>query len=594
VIQFRMHSKRITILLGLSLAPILLAHATNWQVAEHEPLGGESADGTVQHPFATISQAAAKAAPGDTVTIRDGIYREQITVKQSGSPEAPIIFTTSPGAHVVVTGADAITGWQKVPGETPIYRVPWTHKFIGWTKNMTHPDDEYHRLIGRCEQVAIDGYLFRQVLAVDQLAPGAFFADTENQALEVWDSGYQDLNKVLVEASVRAELFHVDGDYVAVRGLNFRFAANMAQHGAVVLEGNHDTLEDCTFESMNSSGATITGTNQVIRHCIFRDNGQLGFGANGAHNLLLTECRVENNNTKNFSRGWEAGGDKLVLCRDAVIERSQFLRNRGTGIWFDIGNENCTVRQCLIADNEDAGIFDEISYGLQAHDNVIVGNGFAPTGGAWGAQAGITLSSSPESVIEKNLIFGNREGFNFREQNRTTVRIGGKVEEPIWNHDQTIRRNIIADNRDAQIWGWFDMKDGRQWPAKGFGQPSPPADNSAKPGDIAGDYLATNSAGQPVNLTLERLRLNFAENIYYADAGQGWFEWGVSWGQHKSYAQLNGFQTDLGIDHGSRVAPLVFANPEALDFRLEAGAMAAVKQNYPAGPVPGVLLGAQR
>jgi hypothetical protein len=386
----------------------------------------------------------------------------------------------------------------------------------------------------------------------------------------------------------------VEGDYVVVRGLNFRFAANMAQHGAVVLQGNHDTLEDCTFESMNSSGATFTGTNNVVRRCVFRDNGQLGFGANGAHNLVLTECVVENNNTKNFSRGWEAGGDKLVLCRNAVIERSQFLRNRGTGIWFDIGNENCVVQQCLIADNEDAGIFDEISYGLHAHDNVIVGNGFAVTGGAWGAQAGITLSSSPESVIERNLIFGNREGFNFREQNRTTIRIGGKEEVAIWNHDQTIRHNIIADNRDAQIWGWFDMKDGRQWPAKGFEQPTGLANTSAKPGDLAGDYVTTNGAGQPINLTLEKLRLNFEENVHDAEADQGRFEWGVTWSQHKSYAQLKDFQTDLGIDHGSRVVPLIFANPKGLDFRLTTGPMAAVKQNYPQGPVPGVTLGAQK
>src|ERR1039458_1982121 len=104
---------------------------------------------------------------------------------------------------------------------------------------MTHPDDDYHRLIGRCEQVAIDGYLLRQVLAADQLAPGAFFADPGNQALAVWGRGYSYLNKVLVEASVREELFHVNGDYVVVRGLDFRFAANMAQHGAVVLQGNH-------------------------------------------------------------------------------------------------------------------------------------------------------------------------------------------------------------------------------------------------------------------------------------------------------------------------------------------------------------------
>ena len=94
---------------------------------------------------------------------------------------------------------------------------------------MTHPDDEYHRLIGRCEQVAIDGYLLRQVLEANQLAPGTFFADIPNQALLVWDSANRDLNKVLVEASVRQEIFRVEGDYVQLRGLALSVCR---QHGA--------------------------------------------------------------------------------------------------------------------------------------------------------------------------------------------------------------------------------------------------------------------------------------------------------------------------------------------------------------------------
>jgi len=368
----------------------------------------------------------------------------------------------------------------------------------------------------------------------------------------------------------------------------------MAQHGAVVLAGRHDLLEDCTMEDMNSSGATFSAEHLEVRRCVFRDNGQMGFGANGAHDLLFTECLVENNNTKGFNRGWEAGGDKLVLCRDAVLERSRFLRNRGHGIWFDIGNEHCVVRQCLIADNEDCGIFDEISYGLQAHDNVIAGNGYAATAGGWGAQAGISLSSSPESVIERNLILGNREGFNFREQTRTTPRIGGKAEEPVWNHDETISRNIIAFNRDAQIWGWFDMKDDRHWPAKAMQHPADQGGDMPKPGDMAGPYAAKNRDGQPEGLTLEKLRISFVENVYFAGAGQGGFEWGVTWGRHKSYPKLGDFQADLGIDKGSRVLDPGFVNLNALDCRLKPEVMAALSQSYPKEPMPGVILGEQR
>jgi hypothetical protein len=555
---------RVACLLLLSVPPL---SAATYEVAERNPRASDANDGSLERPWKTIARAADQVKPGDTVIIRDGIYRERIAAKVSGTAESPITFAAAAGAHGVLTGADRLTGWKKVKDGTPIYQVSWSHRFIGWSKQMTHPDDAYHLLIGRCEQVAVDGYLLRQVLASEQIAPGTFFVDISNQVLFVEDAGRRDLNKVSAEASVRQEIFRVEGDYVQLRGLHFRFAANMAQHGAVVLAGKHDTLEDCTVEYMNSSGATFSGEQQLVRRCVFRENGQLGFGANGAHDLLFTDCLVENNNIKGFDRGWEAGGDKLVLCRNAVLERSRFLRNRGSGIWFDIGNEQCTVRQCLIAENEDAGIFYEISYGLQAHDNVIVGNGFAQTARAWGAQAGISLSSSPECLVERNLIVGNREGFNFREQTRTTPRIGQKGDVPVWNHDETIRRNVIAYNRDAQIWGWFDIKDNRHWPSE------------TKENEIASKQL-----------TLPKLRLSFVENVYFAEPGQGWFEWGVTWARHKSYTRLSAFQTDLGIDIGSQVYNPNFTNLSALDCRVGAETMARLKESYPQGPVPGVTL----
>lgn len=583
-----MHSLRSCSAIGFALALGSVLHAATYEVAQQNPRASDDAPGTAERPWKTIAPAVAKAGPGDVVVMRSGVYRERVVVKTSGTAQAPIRFVAAPGEQVVVTGADGLTGWRKAEEARPVYRVPWPHKFITWNRTMAHPADEYHRLIGRCEQVLVGGYLLRQVLDAAQLAPGTFCVDVTNKTLLVWDIGGRDPNKVPVEASVRQEVLRVEGDHVQVRGLRFRYAANMAQHGAVVLAGRHNVLEDCVIEAMNAEGATFTGEDAVVRRCVFRDNGQVGFGANRAHRLLFTECLVENNNTKGFDRGWEAGGDKLVLCRDAVLERSRFVRNRGSGIWFDIGNTNCTVRQCLIADNEDAGIFYEISYALRAHDNIIVGNGFATTAGAWGAQAGISLSSSPGCVVERNLIAGNREGFNFREQMRTTPTIEDRAGRPVWNHDQLIRNNLIVRNRDAQVWGWFDVKDNRHWPAN-----SAPTNSAAtaKPGDMAAAYVAKGGDGQPQGLTLEKLRLRFERNVYFAAPGQGWFAWGPTWTRHKRYAGLHEFQSDLGLDEGSQAFDPGFADWHQWDFRLRAEDLARLNESYPQGPVPGVLLG---
>jgi hypothetical protein len=581
---------RSSLVVGCVLALASAAPANTYDVAQQRPQASDAAPGTADRPWKTIAHAAEIARPGDVVVIHAGVYREHVLAKTSGTAPAPILFEAAPGEQVLVSGADRLNGWRRTDAARPIYSVAWQHKFIAWNPSMTHPDDAYHRVIGRCEQVVVDGYLLRQVLDAGQIAPGAFFADVTNQTLLVWDIGGRDLNRTWVEASVRQEIFRVEGDFVQLRGLRFRYAANMAQHGAVVLAGHADAMEDCVVEKMNAGGATFTGEDAIVRRCVFRDNGQLGFGANGAHRLRFTDCVVENNNTKGFDRGWEAGGDKLVLCREAVLERSRFVRNRGSGLWFDIGNTNCTVRQCLIADNEDAGIFYEISFALHAHDNVIVGNGFAETAGAWGAQAGICLSSSPGCVIERNIIAANREGFDFREQTRTTPTIGDRASHPVWNHDELIRHNLISLNRDAQVWGWFDVQDHRHWPARDAPSNQAGSSVSPKPGDFAGAYAAKIQEGQPIGLTLEKLRLRFEGNVYFAAPGQGWFKWGPAWAHHRSYAGLREFQADLGIDTGSQMRELSFADLHALDLRLSPETRTLLKDSHPRGPVPGVAL----
>lgn len=566
------------------LALVSSVQAARFEVAQRHPQASDDGPGTAERPWKTVTKAAASVGLGDVVVIRGGVYRERVVVKSDGTEQQPIRFEAAPGERVVLTGADRLTGWTKSPGGNPVYTVAWPHRFNTYSKTMTHPGDEYHRVIGRCEQVFVNGYAMRQVLSAAQLAPGTFFADVTEKLLHVWDSTNGDLNKADIEASVRPEILRVEGAQVQVRGLRFRYAANSAQHGAVVLAGHNDLLEDCLVEKTNASGATFQGEDIVVRRCVFRENGQLGFSANRAHRLLFTECNVELNNTKNFSRGWEAGGNKLVLCRGAVLERSRFLRNRGNGIWFDIGNEQCVVRRCLIADNEDAGIFYEISYSLHAHDNVIVGNGFATTPGAWGAQAGISLSSSPDCVIERNLLVANREGFNFREQLRTTPTVENKQGRAVWNHDETIRHNIIACNRDAQVWGWFDIKDNRHWPAK---DASPTAGSTgsaaANPGDVAAGYGAKDDRGQPVGLNLENLNIRFENNAYFANPGQGLFKWGTAWGRHRQYETVAEFQAALGIDRsGSFVVP-AFVDFQSRDFRLRPDAGRLLRENHPQG-----------
>ncbi|MBN2136854.1 MAG: right-handed parallel beta-helix repeat-containing protein [Sedimentisphaerales bacterium] len=516
--------------------------------------------------FRTISEATAQAEAGDTVLIHAGVYREKAVIERSGRADAPIRIEAAIGADVVMTGADRITEWEG-GGEGGIASTGWPYRFIPWNRSGTHPSDDFHLLIGRCEQVFVNGFAMRQVLRRAELSRGTFYVDLEGKRLYVCGADGRDISsrKFFVEASVRDRILSVKGDYVAVKGIRFRYAANRAQQGAVELSGNHLTVADCVFEYANSSGAEFTGEDITVRGCTFAYNGQIGFGANRAHRLLVSGCTVRKNNIKGFDRGWEAGGNKICMTRGAVLERSTFIENHGNGVWFDIGNEACTVRNCLIGFNDDAGIFYEISYGLHAHDNVILNNGLAETDGSWGAGAGVSISSSPECLIERNILAGNREGFNFREQDRSTPRIDVGKSEAVWNRDSTVRQNIIAYNRDAQTWGWFDIGDERHWPAK-FGEGCE-------------------------GLSLEKLALKFQENCYFAAGGEGLFNWGVTWKKHKRYSTPGQVRSELGLEDGSIISAPKFRDYWGLDLSLPAGSEAVEMGCYPRGAVPGVRLG---
>ena len=596
------------IVAGLAISATSTAIAENYIVNRRHPEASDENPGTAEEPFKTISRAAKAVRPGDVVIIRCGVYREAVAVDANGTAEAPISFQAAPGERVVVTGADEITQWEKVEGEGNIFRTPWAHRFITHSKHAAHPDDDYHRAIGRAEQVFVQGRLLHQVLRREAMSRGSFYVDPAAKQLYVWSRDSRDLaaSTVPIEASVRSVIWTNGGNWVHLSGLRFRYCANPAQQGAVRIYGHNNWIEDCTFEHANSIGAQFGGgpggtRDILVRRCTFQHNGQMGFSAVRAHGLAMSDCLVRNNNTKGFNRGWEAGGNKIALCRDLVIERSRFLDNAGHGLWFDIGNVKCEVRSCLIADNDNAGIFYEISYSLFAHDNVIVGNGFGASTGAWGADGGISLSSSPECWIERNAIVGNKEGFQFREQPRATRRIdddtdandandaGGANDvkrHPIWNHDSVIRNNYIANNRDWQVGGWFDIADGRHWPEKLQTGWEPAGDRPAA--DIAAEYKAK---GQPVGGSLGKLRIRFEGNVYWAQPPQGLYLWGCTWRKHRKYADLDAVRKDLSLEANSRTAPPDFADFAARDLRLPRDHPAIRMRCYPTADVPTVRLG---
>ena len=84
---------------------------------------GGAGDGTREHPYLTISEAAAKACPGDEVLVAPGIYREAVDPANAGTEDARITYRSEVPLGAVITGAEVVSGWEHVEGDVWTARV---------------------------------------------------------------------------------------------------------------------------------------------------------------------------------------------------------------------------------------------------------------------------------------------------------------------------------------------------------------------------------------------------------------------------------------------------------------------------------------
>jgi len=72
----------------------------------------------------------------------------------------------------------------------------------------------------------------------------------------------------------------------------------------------------------------------------------------------------------------------------------------------------------------------------------------------------------------------------------------------------------VVLNRDAQVWGWFDVKANRHWPARNVAVNDPGTTTNARPEDIAGASTATERAVHGASMPLApRLWLNIPNTL---------------------------------------------------------------------------------
>lgn len=522
----------------------------------------------INQPLATLQAAHAKVKPGDTVNIGPGLYRQSLTITKSGTAERPIRWFVREPLNTQLTGADIVDKVVREP--KGVYSFEFSHKFIGWCGDKdengnqalnklneprrAHPCNKYHEVIGRAEQVLVEGKNLTHVLKQPaELLPGEFYFSASQGKVYLRDRSDRDLTALppdsLIETSKRTVgILLQNASYNHLQGFHVTHVANKAQSGAVEISGinsDHNVLRRFKIEKASGDGLALQGKRHLVANSIFSENGSVGVSGGALFQLIFANNKVTKNNTKRYDSNWQAGGMKICAARDSLFRENLFEENYGgPGLWFDISVDFVEIDRNVFHKNEQSGLFYEISTNPLIHDNLFMGNGVNPPEGSWGANGGLSISSSHGAKVYHNIFVDNLENLQFREQARSTPVFypdwTSTQDTEIWNHHNAISNNyFLSTNNKPHVRGWFGTLDARHWPRNSQARPlSRPVSSPTGRGP------------------LENLALSFTGNAYSTTkSGSPAVVWGPSWSYHERYQTLADGQRFLGIFGTERELP---------------------------------------
>jgi len=413
------------------------AAATTYYVG---PTGSDYSSGLwADTPFRTIQKAMNVAVAGDTVFVREGVYREQVDVYRGGGVAGkPVTVKNYNGEQVFIKGSDIVTGWLHHEGAI------W--KKTGWKANSQQVFVDFNdanpsagpkplqqngmpsRFYGQWEYNNPVGS------GLVDMTPGSFWYDAATQTLYVWLADGSNPNDHLIEASVRRRLFFMGKPRIVLDGLKFRHSNISAfiQQGAAVELSSYSVMQNCDVQYADFAGVStgyLQSNSQILRSNI-SNNGATGINMPGTSNFRIAGNTINANNNRNFNPLWHAGGVKGTTRTWGNVEFNLIAGNGGPGIWFDHANggQPITVRFNFVHSNgpKEAGVFFEVSTNVLMHNNIVANN----------TRRGIYIAASSGVRVLNNTVVGTG--------GRAGVDIGGMPREGATLMNNQVLNNVIA------------------------------------------------------------------------------------------------------------------------------------------------------
>jgi len=361
---------------------------------------------------------------GTTFSLGAGTYR-----LQSAVPKDYDTFVGDAGA--VLNGASLLTVFNQ-SGSYWIVQVQVTQlTSYNGVCDSTHPACTFP------EDLFFDGNPKVRVASLASVGPGTWYLDYTAGLAYLGD----DPTGHTVEISTVSHAFSGSATSVVIQGLTVEKYACQAQEGAIhAVNGTSWTVD--TSEVRNNHGTGIrVGNGMTITNCNVHNNGQLGIGGGGS-NICIQSCEISNNNTAGYAFGWEAGGVKLAQAYYALIQYCNSHDNKGPGFMTDCGSQYITYDSNTASNNQEAGIYHEISYDVVIKNNTITNEGVNPQGtGPWYG-AGIDVYDSANVQVYGNKVINCANGIVGRQDDRGT----GSNGQPYQLMNLSVHDNTITQS----------------------------------------------------------------------------------------------------------------------------------------------------
>ena len=252
---------------------------------------------------------------------------------------------------------------------------------------------------------------------------------------------------------------------VIIRNLTFQHSG---LYGALIQGQNNLLIEDCRFIKGKRGGLNLfPSTGATLRRVECSENGEYGAGFSESGNGLIEYCKFNNNSRQGEIlgyTGWSVCGLKFYSSKGAnanvTLFRSEARNNRSTGFWWDTGQSECLMIECVSVNNSSNGTFIEAnmspanSYSQESSTGVgtdgipnlgtrptvtvlrtILANNKPPANTVsyrTNKNAGVFFSENENAVLDGNLIYGNH------------VQIGTYDNVRGEQRNFTFRNNLIA------------------------------------------------------------------------------------------------------------------------------------------------------